>query len=83
LKAHLREIRKRGYAFSDQEVECDVRSMAAPILNGLDEIVAGLSVVGPRYRINRRKAAFLKKLVVEYGQKISNLLEKGYSKKGA
>ena len=34
LKAHLREIRKRGYAFSDQEVDRDVRAVAAPILNG-------------------------------------------------
>lgn len=29
LKARLREIRKRGYAFSDQKVDRDVRAVAA------------------------------------------------------
>jgi IclR family acetate operon transcriptional repressor len=49
LKDHLREIRKRGYAFSDQEVDRDVRAVAAPILNSLGELVAGLSLAGPAY----------------------------------
>jgi DNA-binding IclR family transcriptional regulator len=71
LKAHLREIRKRGYAFSDQEVDRDVRAVAAPILNGQGELVAGLSVAGPFYRINKTRMNFLRKLIVQYAQKIS------------
>jgi len=55
LKTHLREIRKRGYCFSDQEVDRDVRAVAAPILNGVGELVAGLSVAGPVYRINKKQ----------------------------
>lgn len=74
LKAHLREIRKSGYAFSDQEVERDVRAVGAPILNGFGELVAGLSIVGPVYRINKKKAGALKRWVIEYAQKISTLL---------
>lgn len=74
LKAHLREIRKKGYAFSDQEVDRDVRAVAAPILNETGEIVAGLSVAGPVYRITKRRMGELSKLVVEYAQKISSQL---------
>jgi DNA-binding IclR family transcriptional regulator len=76
LKAHLREIRKKGYAFSDQEVDKDVRAVAAPILNGRGELVAGLSVAGPAYRINKKKISSCGKLVIKYAQKIS--LNLGY-----
>jgi len=48
-KAHLREISKKGYAFSDQEVDREVRAIAAPILDGKGGLVAGLSVAGPVY----------------------------------
>ena len=74
LKAHLREIRKRGYAFSDQEVDRDVRAIAAPIFNGLGEVVAGLSIAGPVYRINKKKVGQLSRLVIEYAKKISSHL---------
>ncbi len=71
LKAHLREIRKRGYAFSDQEVDHDVRAVAAPILNGLGELVAGLSVAGPVFRINKKDISVLGRLVIKCAQMIS------------
>jgi IclR family KDG regulon transcriptional repressor len=71
LKANLREIRGNGYAFSDQEVDRDVRAIAAPILNGMGESLAGLSVAGPVYRINKKKVSSYRKLVIEYAQKIS------------
>ncbi len=71
LKDHLREVREKGYAFSDQEVDRDVRAVAGPILNGLGELVAGLSVAGPAYRMNKKKINDLRRLVVEYAQRIS------------
>jgi len=74
LKTHLREIRKKGYAFSDQEVDRDVRAVAAPIMNGLGELVAGLSVAGPAFRINKKKIGSCGKLLIQYAKKISNQL---------
>ncbi len=74
LKAHLREIRKRGYAFSDQEVDRDVRAVAAPVLDRWGELVAGLSIAGPMYRIGKKRVGSLAKLVIEYAQKISSHL---------
>jgi len=72
LKAHLRKIRKEGYAFSDQEVDREVRAVAAPILNGRDELIAGLSIAGPVFRINKKRVPQLSKLVMEYANKISS-----------
>jgi len=74
LKAHLKEIRKKGYAFSDQEVDRDVRAVAAPILNSRGELIAGLSVAGPVYRINKKQISSCAKLVMQYAQKISSKL---------
>ncbi|MFB3883956.1 MAG: IclR family transcriptional regulator [Thermodesulfobacteriota bacterium] len=74
LKSRLRRIRKKGYAFSDQEVDKDVRAIAGPILNGLDELLAGLVVGGPAFRISMKRVHELSKLVVQYARKISSEL---------
>jgi DNA-binding IclR family transcriptional regulator len=74
LKTHLRKIRRRRYAFSDQEVERDARAVAAPILNRSGELVAGLSIVGPMFRINKRKMTTFKGLIIQYAHKISTLM---------
>jgi IclR family transcriptional regulator, KDG regulon repressor len=71
LKANLREIRKRGFALSDHEVDRDVRAVAAPIFNSVGGVVAGLSITGPIYRINKRRLGELAKLAVDYAGRIS------------
>jgi DNA-binding IclR family transcriptional regulator len=71
LKSHLREIRKKGYAYSDQERYQDVRAVAAPVLNTVGHLVVGLSIVGPAYRISMTRLRSLSKLVVNYAQKLS------------
>jgi IclR family transcriptional regulator, KDG regulon repressor len=71
LKAHLREIRKKGYAYSDQEIDRDVRAVAAPILNGRNNLVAGLSIAGPAYRIKQKQVGSLARLVLKYAEQIS------------
>ena len=76
LKADLREIRQKGYAFSDEEVDQHVRAVAAPILNGWGELVAGLSIAGPVFRILKKNVPQFSKLVIEYANKIS--LEMGF-----
>jgi len=75
LKKHLREVRKKGYAFSDREVHQDVRAVGAPILSATGRLVAGLSVVGPVYRMNKKKCALVAQLVIQCAEKISNHLE--------
>jgi DNA-binding IclR family transcriptional regulator len=92
LKVHLREIRKKGYAFSDQEADRDVRAVGAPIFSAAGELVASLSVAGPAYRMNKKKMMrSCAKLVMEVAEKISsgfNLVSnkifsgKGQTKKG-
>ncbi len=44
LRERLAEVRQRGYALVDQELEVGVRSVAAPIRNGRGEVVAAANV---------------------------------------
>ncbi|MBP1720361.1 MAG: transcriptional repressor IclR [Deltaproteobacteria bacterium] len=71
LKAQMKEIRNRGYAFSDQEVDREVRAVAAPILNSRGELIAGLTVAGPAYRIHKRRVQSLGQVVRRYAAKIA------------
>jgi IclR family KDG regulon transcriptional repressor len=71
LKEQLREVRSRGFAFSDQEVDREVRAVAAPILNARGDLIAGLSVAGPAYRIHKKGVQSLGQLVRRYAAKIA------------
>ena len=51
LRKELAEIRDRGYAFSDGEVDEGLRAVAAPVLDSDGRVVAGLSVIGLSFRV--------------------------------
>jgi DNA-binding IclR family transcriptional regulator len=75
LKTQLREIRSRGYAFSDQEVDREVRAVAAPILNSRGELLAGLTVAGPAYRLNKKRIQSLGQMVRRCAEKIAGQIQ--------
>jgi IclR family transcriptional regulator, acetate operon repressor len=63
LERDLLRTRERGFAIDDQERAEGMRCIAAPIFNSYGEVVAGLSVSGPAFRINLSDAAKLGALV--------------------
>lgn len=71
LKKHLREIREKGYVFSDREMDWNARAVGAPIFDGSGRMVAGLSIAGPVYRITKKRVRELVRLVVQYAKEIS------------
>jgi DNA-binding IclR family transcriptional regulator len=77
LRKELKTIHKQGYSVSDQEADLGARAIGAPIFDHRGKIVAGLSIAGPRDRINQRNRAKLIRLVKETAQKISGDL--GYT----
>jgi IclR family KDG regulon transcriptional repressor len=82
LKVELREICSQGYAFSDQEVDRDVRAVAAPILNPRGELIAGLTVAGPAYRINKRRVQSLGGSVRRYAARIARQIQEPLDRRG-
>jgi DNA-binding IclR family transcriptional regulator len=51
MRAELAEIRARGWASTNQELEVGLTSLAAPIRGGGGSVVAAVSVAGPSYRL--------------------------------
>lgn len=63
LRRELKETRKRGYARNAHESEVGVVSVAAPIRNGGNEIVAAMSVAGPADRMEPVEEAVARAVV--------------------
>ncbi|RLA98866.1 MAG: IclR family transcriptional regulator [Deltaproteobacteria bacterium] len=52
---HLAEIRKKGYAIDNEEYEEGVRCVAAPVWDYTGNVVAGISVSGPVFRMTDKR----------------------------
>jgi DNA-binding IclR family transcriptional regulator len=73
LKAELRKIRQQGYALSYGEVDPISCAIGAPILDEQGNLVAGLSVAGPKYRFEEKISKFVP-VVVEAAHRIAQQL---------
>ena len=52
LEAGLRRIREQGYAFTMEEKEINLAALAAPVLNHRGEVVASLTLIGPKWNFD-------------------------------
>lgn len=76
LLGRLKEIRKAGFAISESGMFDGVHSIAAPVIDGSGQIVAGVSISTPTARGLEQEGAFVK-LVLQAGEEISRIL--GYA----
>jgi len=74
LRQDLETVRKRGWAENVNEAEMGVASVAAPIRNGLGEVVAAVSVAGPLQRLSGDSLKRFARPTVEAGLAISRRL---------
>ena len=51
LKLHLRRVAQQGYALDDEELDRDVRAVAAAIRDYSGRVVGAVVVTGPSFRI--------------------------------
>ncbi|PLR87798.1 IclR family transcriptional regulator [Bacillus sp. V33-4] len=78
LRTHLKHIKENGFAFSLEEFLEGVNSIAAPVYDYKGRVIAAISVVGPKQRIQQHKVQGLAKKVVSAGKEISTRM--GYWK---
>jgi len=69
----LNAARARGYAIVAEEAEPGLYSVSAPVWDFRGEVVAGLQIVGERYRLEPRSEA-LGAAVVDAAQRLSTML---------
>jgi IclR family KDG regulon transcriptional repressor len=79
LLKELAAIKKQGYATSYEELLEGVHSVAAPVYDYTGQVVAAVTVVGPKQRMGHSKTSFFVKHVVEASNTISRNL--GYYNK--
>lgn len=51
LIRHLAGVRERGYSVDDEEVETGLRCVGAPVRDHTGEVVAGIAISAPRFRL--------------------------------
>lgn len=71
LKAHLAEVRARGYAVDDQETYPGIRCVAAPIRNHRGAVLASLSISGPIQRVTEANVTVFGDIVLNAAARIS------------
>lgn len=69
LFVELELIRERGYSIDNEELEIGLTCVAVPIFNGMNEIVAGLSISGPTVRMTPKR---LEKMIID----LKSIMEK-------
>ncbi len=70
----LAVVRARGYAVDDQEMEPGTCCVAAPVKNGLGEVVAALGISGPTLRMTRQTLPGLATIVMEEAVRLSRTM---------
>jgi DNA-binding IclR family transcriptional regulator len=71
FKAHLAEVRRRGWATDDEEDIPNIRCLAAPVINMQGEVIAALSAVGTVLELDRTDFSVLAERVCTAASDIS------------
>lgn len=79
LLSEIREVRRRGYAFDNEECETGVRCVAAPVRDYSGKITTSVSVSGPVVRMTDEHIARHLPCLLEAAAEVSKLL--GFAEK--
>lgn len=74
LKTELAQIRKKGYAIDNEEIEEGLKCAAAPVRDSEGKVVAAISISVPRERFDKGVSTYIS-MVKKTAQEISNLIE--------
>ena len=74
LRRQLVTIRERGYAVSDEDYDTSARGVGAPIFDERGDVVAGVSVGGPSFRVDDATLQGFAGLITRVAEKVSRRL---------
>jgi DNA-binding IclR family transcriptional regulator len=74
FREEIERTRRRGYGIDDEEAESGLRCIGAPVMNGLDDAVAAVSISGPAFRITDDRVPALAAAVMRTAWLISSSL---------
>ena len=74
LRAELETIRQRGYSVSDEDYDASARGVGAPIFDATSQVVGGVSVGGPSFRVDDATLDRFATLITRAARAISKTL---------
>lgn len=74
LRQTLQKIREQGYAVSDEDYDASARGVGAPIFDDKGEVIGGISVGGPSFRVSDEVLASFSQLMTRVARDISRKL---------
>ena len=74
LRNEVSKVAKQGYALDDEEAERGGRCIAAPIVDGDEEVVAAISITGPTSRIRIERVGEYAEVVKRIAQHVGEAL---------
>ena len=80
LEKELTKYRSQGYSTDLEENEIGVNGLAAPIVNGMGEVAAALSIAGPAARLDEKTMSELANQVITAARGIGRTLRREVGK---
>lgn len=77
LRQELARIRERGYSVSDGDYDVAARGVGAPVFDHSGQVIGGISVGGPAFRVDDATLRHFGELIVQVARAISRQL--GYT----
>ena len=74
LEKHLNEIKEKGFAVCDEELENGVKAIAVPIKDIYGKVIASITIVGLSDRLSGNNIEELLKILVSSSQQLSKML---------
>lgn len=74
LDQELAQIRSQGFAWVRDEFELGLSGVSAPIFGRTGNIVAGLNLYGPSFRLPEERGGILERMVVEFARRVNEEL---------
>jgi IclR family acetate operon transcriptional repressor len=79
IEEHLLEVRDKGFAICDGELEEGIKAIATPVRNINGKVIASITITGLSNRMSRNNIEKLTKILVKSTQELSKML--GYKGK--
>jgi len=74
LEEHLMEIKRKGFAFCDEELEEGAKAISVPVKNINNEVIASITITGLSKRLSKSNIGKFSTILIKSSQKLSEML---------
>jgi len=79
LENHLIEIKRKGFAICDEEMEVGIKAISAPVRNINNKVISSITITGMSKQLDQKNAEKFISILVNSARELSRVL--GYRNK--